>query len=179
MFALDYIIDQEQKDELKKVASFDKFIDEVEDIVGRIQLVFNNRVEGILDEDIPNIQELLTIWFRRLNEVAIYCNNNSYAAMKIPESFDVWLEFTLTDEVIHVKEVRVVQEKTENFVVNNLIEIQEVLWEEVIEAQAFYQCIFTKTKQFLVEVQLINPILMKSTEIMAIEALYIQAKDIN
>lgn len=60
MFTLDYIIDQEQKDELKKVASLDKFIDEVEDIVGKIQLVFNNRVEGIIDEDIPNIQELLT-----------------------------------------------------------------------------------------------------------------------
>lgn len=175
MFALDYIIDQEQKDELKKVAIPDEF----EDIFGRIQLVFNKRVEGIIDEDIPNIQELLTIWFRRLNEVVIYCNTNSYAAMKIPESFDVWLEFTLNDEVINVKEVRVVQEKIANFVVNNLIEIQEVFWEEVIEAQAFYQCIFNMTKQFLVEVQLINPILMKSTEIKAVEALYMQAKDIN
>ena len=179
MFKLKYIIDQEQKEDLRNIKDIKEFVDEFEHIIGRIQLIFNNHEEGIIDEDIPNIDELLVTWFKFLNETVIYCNKYNYAAMQLFESLDVWFQFTVTNDIINVKQVRAMQEDRTHLVVNEPIEIQEVFWEETIEIQEFYKCILNKTKQFLIDIQLINPILMESPSLKRLVLLYNQAKSLN
>lgn len=179
MFFLNYVIDKEQKNELKKINNLKEFTSDLGEIVGRIQLSFNNQVEGILDEEIPNIEELLTIWFQRLNEVIIYCKMYKFAIMKVPDSYDIWLEFQVFNDTINVKQVRDAQKDIKCFVENKSIHTQEVFWEETIETEVFYQCIVNKTEEFLTEVQKINPILMESLTLREIKELVIRAKDIN
>lgn len=176
MFLINYGILDEEKNKILKLKNIKEFDSDISDIMGQIELIFNNSKEGFIDKDIPYSGEFLIAWFNRLNSVVIQLKIDTFAAMKLPDSDNVWLEFKVDNEKVLVSETRAEKTNIDKFVVNLPKQRKELFWCESISKYELVDTIIDTTGSFIKDILSINELLSESKEFKRLEDKYIKAK---
>ena len=156
MFLINYGILDEEKNKILKLKNIKEFDSDISDIMGQIELIFNNSKEGFVDKDIPYSGEFLIAWFNRLNSVVIQLKIDTFTAMELPDSDNVWLEFKVDNEKVLVSETRA--EKTN------------------IDKYELVDTIIDTADSFIKDILSINELFSESKEFKRLEDKYIKAK---
>ena len=171
MFLLDYLILEEEIERLSNITEIEEFEQDLNTVLGQIQIVFNNEKEGFVDKDIPLGNEFLITWFKRFDDVLIQLRSNEIVALNMPHRDSVWLEFQMKNKFIEVSKVKAAkQNNVYNFIETKPVNRAEILWKQAIKKEPFFKEILNKTENLLKDILLINPILAESVEIKALLA---------
>lgn len=145
-------------------------------IEGFFELNFDGNIEGYyhnnkLHEDEIGL-ELLTWWFPLVIEAIIILEKESkYVAFQKPDTYNSWLEFILEeDDILKVNRVRDLEEFKEGSRAGVVTVKKDSFtypeWKNVkISFNEFKNKVKTKGKEFLKEIEKINPEILKSKSI--------------
>lgn len=154
--------------ETLRVLSAEQYDSEGLDIEGYFSLNFNGNVVGFYhDNDLregETGQELLTLWFDLLMDVVVQLKTTKYAALKMIETYDTWLEFTLLDDEMLISLAKFKAGFTNEYLIierKNCFDYPK--WKDVkVSFSEFVDKIEDNVKKYFHEVENINPSLMKS-----------------
>ncbi|WP_379127247.1 hypothetical protein [Paenibacillus sp. sgz500958] len=170
MFQIEYeILDCEIK-RISIVNDLYEFENDLNTIVGQIQLKFNGREEGFVDRDIPYEGEFLITWVQLLNEAIVYLKEYGFATIFKPDSDNIWFEFALHDNIVEVSKIRAEKQK----LVPNMIEKvphaqSEFFWSEFVTIEEFYETILTVSEKLLKHIGSINKLILDSRELIKLK----------
>ncbi|HDK7166227.1 TPA: hypothetical protein PTV44_000030 [Clostridium botulinum] len=174
IFTLKFLILNSTKEELSNINDIEEFEREFGTVEGQIQLNFNDIEEGVIDEELIFISELIISWFKRLNQVLLSIKSNKYVAMNIPESDNIWYEFRNEGKYLIVSKVKSI--KTNNicdFVVIKPIKKDISFWKGIkIKKTIFKNEILKATQNLIDEIILINDKLKETLEVKELTDLY-------
>ena len=177
MFQIDYGILREDKEWLISIKDIKEFELEFGMIVGQIQLILNERVEGFVDCEIPYNGEFLDTWFSLLNQVVIKLKTDKFVAIEIIGSADIWIEFEVIEKMILISEIRA---KAEKYVPTAITSIpkdrSEFFWSESIQISEFVSGVLAATDRFIQDVIEINDILRESRTVTKLNGIFQTAK---
>lgn len=177
MFIVNYVIHNEEIKRILQISNIQEFEDDVNTIMGQIQLIFNKVEEGFIDKDIPYEGEFLITWFKLLNDVLIQLKGTQFVAMNLPDRDNVWLEFNLKNEEVIVSKIKAEKEMhIKTFIVNSPKIREELFWCEIISKYELYKTVLESTRNFIKDILSINELLAESKEVKELEAKYIKAK---
>lgn len=176
MFLINYGILDEEKNRILKLKNIKEFDSNISEIMGQIELIFNNSKEGFVDNDIPYSGEFLITWFNRLNSVLIQLKTDSFVAMELPDSDNIWLEFKVDNEKVLVSKTRAEKTNIDKFVVNLPKRRKELFWCESISKDELVDTIIDTTGSFIKDILSINELLSESKEFKRLKDKYIKAK---
>ncbi|WP_154694930.1 MULTISPECIES: hypothetical protein [Clostridium] len=169
-----FLILNSMKEKLSNINDIEEFEREFGTIEGQIQLNFNDIEEGVIDEELIFISELIISWFKRLNQVLLSIKSNKYVAMNIPESDNIWYEFRNEGKYLIVSKVKSI--KTNNicdFVVIKPIKKDISFWKGIkIKKTIFKNEILKATQNLIDEIILINDKLKETLEVKELTNLY-------
>ncbi|WHH58414.1 hypothetical protein [Petroclostridium sp. X23] len=138
------------------------------DVEGFFSLNFNGNIEGYyhdnpLGEDETG-QELLTLWFDLLIDTIIQLEKSKYAALKIIETFDSWIEFTLIDNKLNISFAKLKDELSNDYIIGEpKYSFVYPEWRNVeISFNSFKQEVKDKAKGYLNIIRELNPQLLNS-----------------
>ncbi|EJO5347966.1 hypothetical protein NRP93_002065 [Clostridium botulinum] len=181
IFTLKFLILNSMKEKLSNINDIEEFEREFGTIEGQIQLNFNDIEEGVIDEELIFISELIISWFKRLNQVLLSIESSDYVAMNVPESDNIWYEFRDEDEYLIVSKVKSV--KTNNicdFVVIKPIKKDISFWKGIrIQKRIFKNEILKATQNLIDEIVLINGELRETLEVKELTNLYKKVQKIS
>ncbi|WP_432663380.1 hypothetical protein R9X47_22715 [Wukongibacter baidiensis] len=163
MFYINYLVLDDEKERLSSIKDFRDFENDMDTVVGQIQLSFTNNSIGFVDIDIPYDGEFIVTWLRLLNEAIIYIEKYNFATIYEPDTNNLWLEFYSYNERIKVTRTRVEHQK----IVPSHIEKSpqnhiETLWNDNVSKRVFYDVILKVTSEFINEIKSLNPIVVNS-----------------
>lgn len=177
MFLINYEIPDEEKNRILKLDNIIEFEEDVNDVMGQIQLTFNNTKEGFVDKNIPYNGEFLIAWFKRLNDAIIQLKDSSFVAIEQPDSDNIWLEFKLNNNEVLIRQIKAEKEININKFVVNLPKKRKVLfWCESILKDELFNTILVTTRKFMTDILGINQLLYESKEFKELKDKYIKAK---
>lgn len=179
MFQIKYEILDDEKKRISGIKNISEFENDFNTVVGQIQLMFNDRVEGFVDKEIPYDGELLITWFQLLNDAILYLKNYRFATIYKPDTDNIWLEFVLKDSSIEVTQIRAEEQKhVENLIENTPRKVSEVLWHESIRKDEFYSTILAETESLIKRILSVNELMSRSHELMKLEKKYLVSQEI-
>lgn len=168
------------KKNLSKI-SLENFEKEYEEIYGQFELkIFNNSFRTInfdceknnhfsskveekkFYETLPT--EIINAWFYNLLLVAIHLNFNNYIAIQDIES-SLWLEFYKENNKLKIGLLIGDHSNIEKTILYSPKEFKYIWQAKEIEYNTFLVELYLKTKKFILEIQTINPLLLKSKAI--------------
>lgn len=180
MFEINYYIYNFDKKNLSKI-SLENFEKEYEEIYGQFELkIFNNSFRTInfdceknnhfsykveekkFYETLPT--EIINAWFYNLLLVAIHLNFNNYIAIQDIES-SLWLEFYKENNKLKIGLLIGDHSNIEKTILYSPKEFKYIWQAKEIEYNTFLVELYLKTKKFILEIQTINPLLLKSKAI--------------
>ncbi|MBW6411918.1 hypothetical protein [Clostridium weizhouense] len=177
MFLINYEILDEEKNRILNLNNIIEFEDDVNTVMGQIQLIFNNTKEGFVDKDIPFSGEFLITWFKRLNDAIIQLKESSFVAIEQPDSDNIWLEFELNNNEVLISQIKAEKEMhIDKFVVNLPKKRNELFWCESIPKDKLFNTILATTRKFMRDILAINQLLYESKEFKELEDKYMKAK---
>ncbi|MCT4543791.1 MAG: hypothetical protein N4A63_09630 [Vallitalea sp.] len=180
MFLINYGILEDEKNRISRINQISEFEDDVNTIMGEIQLIFNNTVEGFVDVEIPYSGEFLIIWFKRLNDALINLNHGSFVTIKIPDSDNIWLEFEMKDDEVLVSQIKAKNQKyIRDFIEDSPRERSEFIWSERISKVELYETIIDSTSILIGDILSINELISEYCELKELEAKYMKSKGLS
>lgn len=181
IFTLKFLILNSTKEELSNINDVEEFERELGIIEGQIQLNFNDIQEGVIDEELIFVSELIISWFKRLNQVLLCIKSSNYVAMNVPESDNIWYEFRDEDEYLIVSKVKGVKTNSIcDFVVMKPIKKDISLWKGIkIQKTIFKNEILKATQNLIDEIVLINGKLKETLEVKELINLYKKVQKIS
>jgi hypothetical protein len=158
-------------DDLEYLENVDtkKFDDDGADIVGFFLLNFDGNTEGYYHDNKLNEfevgHELITLWFDLLIEVIVILEEKSkYVVLKEIECIDSWLEFILNDDILKVSFANYSEENNGSYII--IIKkdgFNYPTWKEtIISYSEFKEKVKMTAKQYLGEIERINPALLNA-----------------
>jgi hypothetical protein len=180
MFKLRFAILNDEKDELSNITDLEKYEVEFGEIEGQLELNFEDKKYGFVDESIPFGNELLILWFRELNKVVLNLQSHTYVAFKIPETDSHWYEFLIEDKFVIINEVKSVTTKgLYHLVITEPLIKESLVWNNVkIKRDVFQNEIIEVTEKLLEEITLINGKLIELKAVKELIRLNKQAKQV-
>lgn len=170
MFKIYYEILDEEKSRISEIKHISEFENSINTVLGQIKLVFNESVEGFIDKEIPYCGEFLIMWFKLLNDSLLYLNLYGFATIKWIGSDSIWLEFKMEENTIVARKINAERQgQIENFIENTPRNSYEVLWQEDISRDEFYNTIIITSKRFLSDILSLNKIISQSQEYIELE----------
>lgn len=178
MFLINYEILEEERNRIMQLNNLMEFQLDMNNVMGQIELIFNNTKEGFIDKDIPFSGEFLITWFNRLNDVLIQLKESSFVEMELPDSDSIWFEFKLKNEEVLVSEIKAEKEMhIEKFIVNEPKKRIELFWQESISKDELFNTILDTTNNFMKDILAINELLAESKEFKELEGRYLKSKN--
>ncbi|MFC4775745.1 hypothetical protein ACFO9Q_03005 [Paenibacillus sp. GCM10023252] len=144
--------------ELIKTMTEKQFDQYFGDISGQIELHCGGETVGFYHEEVPFGNELILLWFKRLNEVVFLLKTHNYIAMNVIENNN-WIEFIKEDDSLRLNFVEGPDlSKINGFITNTPINSSEKReWGEVkISYDGFLKEINQKTNELLEMIKQIN-----------------------
>ncbi len=175
MFLIEYDISDKEKERMRRINSIQEFEEQLDDIEGQISIECNKENIGFVNKDISYDGELLVTWFRQLNRVILYLRNNTYVAMIIPDSEDVWIEFEVVKNNLQIREVRAAKKHNEYIEITPLKK-EKIFWSEDVGRKEVFHAIMQSTNRFIQEICLINKSLAESKNISTLRNIFNQVR---
>lgn len=176
MFKISYEILDNERFRISKVNNINNFENDVNTIVGQIQLVFQENFIGFLDKEIPYEGEFLITWLRLLNESILYLDTHGFATMYEPDTDDIWLEFGENANQIRVSRIRAEKQEYVTSYIDSIPKNKvEVFWHEDVSKDEFYDSILKVTALFIEDVLSMNKLMAESNEFKNLESSYSKA----
>ncbi len=177
MLLINYEILEEERNRISKKNHISEFADDLNTIMGQIQLIFNETVEGFVDKEIPYDGEFLLVWFILLNDVLIYLNVDCFVTIHLPDTNNIWFEFELKNGEVVVSKIRAEKQKhIQKFVENSPRKRNELIWSERISKNELYKTIIDSTGIFIRDIMSINEILSELSEFKELKNKYAKSK---
>ena len=181
MFQINYVILDEEKKRLSMVKSIKDFEEEIDTIMGQMELIFNKQTFGFIVEDLVDCDEFLLIWLELLNEVLIQLHSSPFVTMISFDDDNLWFEFECVGDLLRVNHIRTEDARKEHITKNVTVipyKRKECLWSEEISKEEFIREVLTVTDRFIKEVISINEIVVETREFRGINDRYQKAKQI-
>lgn len=176
MFSVRYLMLDDEIERIREIKSISDFENDIDTVVGQIQLSFTNNSIGFVDEDIPYNGEFIVTWLRLLNEAVVFLEEYGFATIHEPDSDNIWLEFQKSEEELSVKRAKVDKQK---LVLSHIEKLPknyvEVFWKDKVSKREFYNSIQKVTNDFLVEISKVNPLIKQSNDLQKLEKAYTEA----
>ncbi|MDO5518525.1 MAG: hypothetical protein Q4F66_13300 [Clostridium sp.] len=167
MFTIRHKILNQTIEELEEL-DLDEFKHEFdEDIEGQIQINFDGKTIGYVNDEIPLAEEWLILWLTKLNEAIEVLNKFNYAAFYIPDTDNIWIELKGNCDFIEVCKVKLKLENSDKSLVAKPIdEFEKYDWDgTTINKNEFVENILQDSEVLVSEIFEINYKLMESESI--------------
>ncbi|MDQ0062464.1 hypothetical protein [Paenibacillus harenae] len=157
------------------VSSAEQFEREVGDISGQIELNFSDNVVGFYDKETQIGNELILLWFIRLNEVLDLLENKPYVAMNIVENND-WIEYIKEGDVLKVNYIQNPSNDDVGFITDiPFSNLEKRLWRNVrINYNQYKNEIKNKSIDLLLQIKKLNQQLLVTSKVARIKKFYQQ-----
>lgn len=176
MFKISYEILDNERFRISKINDINDFENDVNTIIGQIQLVFQEKVIGFVDKEIPYEGEFLIIWLTLLNESMLYLDTYGFATIYEPDTDDIWLEFEKNINQIRVSRIRAEKQEYVTSYIESIPKAEvEVFWSQYVSKNEFYDSILKVTALFIEDVLSINKLIAKSNQFKKLENSYFKA----
>lgn len=167
MFTIRHKILNQTIEEIEEL-SLDEFRDEFdEDIEGQIQINFDGKTIGYVNDEIPFAEEWLILWLTKLNKAINILNKFNYVAFYIPDTDNIWIELKVNDNFIDVRKVKLKLKNIDKLLVEKPIdEFEKYDWDgTTINKNEFIDNILQDSKILIDEISKINYKLMEAESI--------------
>lgn len=166
LFVLKYRIPDDAINALSGISAED-FDKEYGDIEGQIEMDFNGKKEGFVNNELPFGRELLVTWIKILNLVVKKLNISNYVAFIIPEMDSIWVEFIHKEGLLRVRKVKDKKKDLDDMIITSPSKYFVTYdWDNVvIDKNDFTEKIMHKTKEFIHDISVINKSLLDSQSI--------------
>lgn len=178
MFNVKYELLESELNRLSKVSNLEAFELEMNEIVGQIQLLVNDRVEGFVDKDIPYDGEFLSEWIYLLNESIQTLDVKGFVSISAPDSNNIRYELELNEDGLNVTKIRAVPKKIMKHICDEPVEQGELFWKEKVTTEEFIEAVSNVTEDFLARIEEINSLLLELRILLRVKESFLRSKEI-
>lgn len=179
MFRIDFEILEREKERLSGVKNSREFEEELNNVLGQMEVTFNDRAIGSMDNDDTFYGDYLLTWFQEFNEVIVELEESRFVTMMIPDGPNVWLEFEESDNMLKVNKIQAGRKiRVGKNVLTEPKVREKFYWTETISKDEFVSQVISHTGKFMLQITTLNEILSRSREVMILERLFQKAKKI-